>query len=131
MENASQALLIAGSILIALIILSIGVYLVANYAKVSESYENTQALTEITKFNANFTAFEGRNDITAQEIVTLNNLVKEYNDKNDPDIIINPKIGEASEDGAKFIKDNDGKKFRCESVNYDNSTGRVSSITFI
>ena len=35
MENASQALIIAGTILIALIILSIGVYLVSNYRQVA------------------------------------------------------------------------------------------------
>ena len=37
MENASQALLIAGTILIALIILSVGVYLTARHLQVRRS----------------------------------------------------------------------------------------------
>ena len=86
MENASQALIIGGTILIAIIVLSMGVYLFTNASKVGESYQQSQELSELAKFNARFTAFEGRKDITAQEIVTLANYVINYNEQNETDI---------------------------------------------
>ena len=141
MENASQALIIAGTILIAMIVLSVGVYLVANYSRVGESYEQTQIATEITKFNANFLKFAERTDITAQEIATLYNFVKNYNTNNDPDIeIIVPGIStqkptkETTENIQAFIIDsnNSNKRFKCleGNIKNDGPEGRVSSIKF-
>ena len=80
MENASNALIIAGAILIAIIVLSIGVYLVVTYSKVGNSYEQEMTAVELTKFNTKFTVFQDRNDISAQEIVTLKNFIEKYND---------------------------------------------------
>lgn len=145
MENASQALIIAGTILIAMIVLSIGVYLVANYSRVGESYEQTQMETEITKFNANFLKFAERTDITAQEIITLKNFAENYDNENGtttivnyPDKVTNPDKKEQAKKDAEFIKKyspaNDGKMqyFRCEEENivYGND-GRVTSIIFV
>ena len=70
MENASKALLIAGGVLIAILVLSIGVYLVSNLSKASDSYVSSLDTTEIIKYNSNFTIYIGRNDITIQEIIT-------------------------------------------------------------
>lgn len=81
MENASKAMLISGGVLIAMLVISIGVYLFANYSNVGSSYENRMEAAEIQKFNVNFTKFEGRTDITIHEIVTLTNFVKQYEEK--------------------------------------------------
>lgn len=135
MENASQALLIAGTILIALIVLSIGVYLVASYSGVGESYEQTQEITEITKFNTNFLKFVTRTDITAQEIITLKNFAQNYDSEHGTTTSVNyPNKGGID---AEFIKEysygNDKKikYFNCgeENIVYGND-GRIISITF-
>lgn len=134
MENASQALIIAGTILIAMIVLSIGVYLVSTYSVVGESYDQSKATAELVKFNSRFTAFEGRDDITAQEIVTLSNYVKGYNTENDPDINFVPNIvGNEIEFIKQNAPDEDGNLtyFKCigeDCIQYTN--GKVSSITF-
>ena len=126
MENASEALIIAGTILIAMIVLSIGVYLVVNYAQVGESYDQTRVETEITKFNTNFTVFEGRTDIKAQEIVTLWNLAKEYEKNNGYTVtILGVSIGD---DPAAFLKDN-SNLYSCIGITYGDD-GRVTSISF-
>lgn len=88
MENASNALLIGGGILIAMLILSIGVYLFINYSDLSASYERTMETTEIQKFNEKFLKFEGRQDITIQEIVSLANFAREYNKENGTNIVV-------------------------------------------
>jgi len=137
MENASNALIIAGSVLIAIIILSIGVLLFSTYTKVGESYEQTQTTEAVAKFNSKFTIFEERTDITAQEIVSIHNFVKEYNQENNSNINIVYPAGITSID-IEFIKnnsvDNQGKTiyFKCigdNCIEYDDK-GRVSKITF-
>lgn len=79
MENASKALLISGGILIAMLIISIAVFLFANYNGLGTSYEQTLDASEIQKFNEKFLKFEGRKDITIQEVVSLANFAREYN----------------------------------------------------
>ena len=54
MENASKALLIGGGVLIALLILSIGVYLFVEFRNLGTSYEKNIETSEIQKFNTNF-----------------------------------------------------------------------------
>ena len=138
MENASQALIIAGSILIAMLVLSVGVYLVSSYSQVGTAYEERQTSTELSAFNSRFFEFEGRTDITAQEIITLKKYIEDYNTENDPDITLtcNPNIN----NDIEFLKsnstknDSDGKiktqYFKCERVEADENTGKVKSITF-
>lgn len=128
MENASQALLIAATILIALIVLSIGIYLISNSSRVGESYEQTQELNEVTKFNSKFTVFVERDDITAQEVLTLYNFVENYNQNNDPDVDFSPKITNK----VNFLKSLDGEiqLYECKEDDIDYTNGKVSSIKF-
>lgn len=83
MENASKALLLAGGVLIALLIFAVGGYLALSSSQISGSYDKKLSADEIRKFNSNFTKFEGREDISAQEIVTIANFVQQYNQEND------------------------------------------------
>lgn len=151
MENASNALIIAGSILIAIIILSIGVILFSSYSKIGESYEQTRVVERLTKYNSNFTIFKERTDITAQEIVTLVNYARNYNEENETSIEVNVQysnevnenLADISKDLLEFIKKNstkivineEGKEeakiiyFECEEINYDEE-GRIIEIVF-
>jgi len=79
MENASKALIIAGGVLIAITIVSIGVLLINRYRTTADSYISRLDMTEIQKYNSNINVFEGRTDITAQEIVTLVNRLEQNN----------------------------------------------------
>ena len=54
MENASQALFMAAGVLIAIMVISIGVYLFSSASRITESYETTMSATEIQKFNNQF-----------------------------------------------------------------------------
>lgn len=138
MENASKALLIAAGILMAMLILSIAVFLFAHYAKIGEEYEQAQIVKEVEKFNNNFTRFEGREDITAQEIVTLYNFVQEYNQENaagitiiggptSPDKTIEFLINNSTDVSGNIIS------FECAPIgedDYDAETGLITTITF-
>ena len=149
MENASDALLIAGSILIALTILGMGVYLVTVYSNVGEAYGQKQITAEIENYNKHFTVFENRKDITIQEIVTLKKFAHEYAIKNGitkTEIKINLTPQNVNPDESKIAKTEVGiikekdpdiqptgnsAKFyyyECTAIGYDDE-GRVNLIT--
>ena len=66
MENASKALLISGGILIAMLVISIGVYLFANYSDVGSSYEQTMEATEGKDIRGEFSETFNNVTTTAQ-----------------------------------------------------------------
>ena len=148
MENASKALIIAGGILIAILILSMGVYLFSTYGQIGGSYEKKQAKEELDKFNSIFTKFEGRTDITVQEIVTLANFVREYNEENGRTAANGTNIkvcyntidlAGAGVDLLTFIKNNSTytdssgdtkiRQFQCENIESDDA-GQIIKINF-
>lgn len=79
MENASNALLMAGIVLIGILIISAGVFLFAEFSATSSQISNQLNATQISQFNSQFTKFEGREDITAHQIVSICNLAKKNN----------------------------------------------------
>jgi len=141
MENASKALIISGGILISMLVISIGVYLFASYSDVGSSYEQSMAATEIQKFNVNFTKFEGRDDITIHEIITLVEFTKQYKEQTEIDIPVTIGSDELKDnDIIELIKENSTKEtatgdeeikhFKCKEILY-NEDGKVESIKFI
>ena len=62
MENASKALIMAGAVLIAIMIVTIGVYLVGELGKTSESYVQQLDTVELQKYNSNFEVFIDEKD---------------------------------------------------------------------
>lgn len=140
MENASKALLMAGGVLIAILILSLGVYLFTTSRQLGTTYEGVIQENEIKKFNSNFTKYEGRTDITAQEIITTINLCKEYEENYgiSTDIAISNisgwsvnKINSKENGEIAFITDctNENYKFSC-SISYDDKTGIINKVNF-
>ena len=81
MENASKALLMAGGVLIGIMILSLAVYLIMNFGSASAEAHRINEQNQLNEFNVQFTAYEGRNDITIHDIVTVANLARSNNDK--------------------------------------------------
>lgn len=152
MENASKALIIAGSILIAMLVLGVGVFLFATYSEMGSEYERSLEINETMSFNEKFYNFEDRQDITAQEIVSLAQFIINYNDKT-PTVPVKVFVtGSATVSGElntksitdlmKFIEKNstepDGSvikisTFSCTDIKIDdtpNDTGRVIEIKF-
>lgn len=135
MENASKALLIAGGILLAMLILSIGIILYSNFANTAETYTTRMDQTEKTKFNSNFEVYSGRDDITAQDIVTLINFVAEYSKKTPIKVEITVGINSYtngwndSNDSINFLKNNLKTTFKCTNISY-HKDGEIASIEF-
>lgn len=105
MENATKALLIAGTILITIIIVSIAVYLYTMYSNQTKEYSETISAVELQKFNSKFEVLLDRTDITAQELVSVVNLAKQYSSQ------VKIYLGGSE---LKFTGDNTPEKFIME-----------------
>lgn len=137
MENASKALIIAGEILIAILVLSIAITLIMNVQSVPESYEATITTQEVEKANSYFTKNDGREDLSPQEVVSVINYAKELNNKYDEGIVIRvngvnyTSNSITNDDLINLIKNNLQEKYKC-AVNYNNmsSTGMIKEVKF-
>ena len=82
MENASKALIIAGAILLAIVIISLGLVVVNNTRGTADSANLNEQ--EIQTFNAKFTPYEGVN-ISGTRVKTLLQAVRASNTANSDD----------------------------------------------
>ena len=132
MENATKALLIAAGVLITIIVITIGVVLYQTFSSQTKGYSQTIETSEIQKFNSNYLIYIGRQNITAQEIVSTVNRAKEYND------IISIKVitrnGEINiNDSESFLSTYSDKTFECIYSSGNpvyNANGKVKQIVF-
>ena len=141
MENASKALIIAGGILIAILIISLGVYIFNNASILSSSYSDKLSQDELNKLNNKFLIYA--KDLTPQEMVSIINLVKENNtknvgvDENQIQVIIDNKIIDTlnvSQDWKAVIMEQAGvdndPKYKFISVEYNDNNGRISKMSW-
>ena len=80
MENASKALLMAAGVLIALMIISLGVYLFINFGGTSSTIHANITQNQINQFNSQFTVYDGT-EVTIYEVVSMANLAKQNNEQ--------------------------------------------------
>lgn len=92
MENASKALLMAATVLVGVLLLSLGVYLFTVFGDFSADMSKKLSEKDINEFNAQFIKYESyqddstgewRNTCRAQDVVTIANTAKENNSKYD------------------------------------------------
>lgn len=75
MENASKALLIAGSILIAILLIAVGMKVFNSTSGTTDSVETTMSAAELTMFNKKFLSYVGANKSKAQVVSLLNTII--------------------------------------------------------
>ncbi len=121
MENASKALIMAGGILIAIIIIAL---LIKGYTNVS-IFQKTKLSEEeqekLVAFNEQYTKYLGKY-VYGIEVSTLMNKCED-----DGNVIVELEKGST-------IPPNDvgqdTKYYKCTGIEYDNSTGKVKKIKF-
>lgn len=78
MENASKAIIIAGSVLIGVMILTMFVYVFRAAANTNKSYDDRQAKKQLEAYNAQFEIYNKYNN-TITELLTAINLAYDTN----------------------------------------------------
>ena len=79
MENASRALLMAATVLISVMVISLGTYLFTTFGTYSKNINKNLSAKQTQEFNAQFTKYEGGDPCTVYDIVTVINLAKNSN----------------------------------------------------
>ena len=79
MENASKALMIGASVLIGILILSLGVYLFIFFSNYVGNAQEQMSASELAEFNDKYMKYDGKSNLTIQDVITVKNLALENN----------------------------------------------------
>ena len=142
MENASKALIMAGGVLIGVLIISLAVYLFVSFGQTSAEINSQNAQKQISQFNSHFTSYEGNNQLTIHDVITVTNFAIENNKyyDNDTNYIVEViwddiNVTDASNSyiPSAWLKDSTliglQQKYKCKIVSY-HENGRVWKIQF-
>ena len=132
MENASKALIMAGGVLIAILLLTLFSYLFSKMASDTSSVYDDLQKHEIDEFNQRFLNFEGRNDLTAQDVATLINLAQDSGKDARVSSKVKISLGGTditSKDSNVWLKENGNSstKYKC-TVSIDPNTSLVNIV---
>lgn len=131
MENASKALIIAGGILIALIIITMFLMMFNNFANIKKDQEEQTRIEQISAFNAEFEAYNKKIMYGADVITLINKAVennKKYADNDDFKVKVILDDEEITS-SVNLANNEDAKKsiYTCVQTKY-NSLGRICEI---
>lgn len=126
MENASKALLIAGGVLIAIILIGL---LLTGFT-IIRSNENAnvkaQATKELKEFNQKFEAYN-KKALYGTDVITVMKMATQYNDVT-VEAYQNDKTTQIIE--SNIINNYKGKIFYCFNVEYSSETGKITKLKF-
>lgn len=126
MENAANALKIAGGILLAILTISLLVYMVANVSSVAEKQAKVKEAKQIKAWNAEWEAYNKKVLYGADVLTVVNKAESEKNYSVNVNIF--------NSDGTEMYKDDIQDKtinvFKCIKMETDSSTGRINYIEF-
>lgn len=130
MENASKALMIAGGVLVALIIITMFLMMFNNLSNIKKEQEEATKVEQVEAFNAGFEAYN-KKIMYGVDVITLINKVAENNKKyasNSEYQITVILDGEAITSSSNLIgTDNEKTIYTCKKTEY-NSYGRICKI---
>lgn len=135
MENASKALLMAGGVLIAVLVIGLFVYMFTSMSGVFQSQEDIEYAKEIEEYNKEYLSYN-RKLLRGADIISLMNKANDNYKRNgsadEYNVIVKYRLlGETTynttySDFTEFKR----KIFDCEGVSYNNA-GRISEMRFV
>lgn len=134
MENASKALLISAGVLLAILLLSLFAYLMRQMGTSTSGIYSTLSQHEISEFNQKFLNYEGRENLSIQDVITIVNLAKDNNEKANRPTIIEVTVDEldwskkTTEELNDLLKQKIDLTYSCTKVETDYSSLLVKKI---
>lgn len=127
MENASKALLIAGGVLIAIIIVSLLVRTYGSIGRFQKQQLSIEETERIEKFNKEYTKYQGQY-VYGTEVITVINKSANDSTTSTVDVFVdNKKVDSTYINSIENLK---SKPFYCEKIGYG-TDGKVNEIRFI
>ena len=131
MENASKALLIAGGILLALMTLSLVIYMSTSTTRIVQAQNEKKVAKELQSFNESYEAYNKRL-MYGTDVITVYNKAADYNKKGESFISIKVYDKNGNEISISYEKEFKNKVFECvdAAIEYDDETGKISQMIF-
>lgn len=133
MENASKALLIAGGVLIAIIIITMFIMMFSRLSNIQKDQEEQTRIEQLAAFNAEFEAYN-KKVMYGVDVITLINKVaennKKYSGNTDYQITVILNGVEVTNSSSLLNEENEKYLFKCSKMTY-NGVGRVSTIEIV
>ena len=144
MENVSKALLIAGGVLIAIIILSMFLTMYNRVSSIAKTQEDKKAIEQVQEFNAEYEAFD-KSIMYGVDVITLYNKINNHNNEhsgkdiitlylknkvvNTIDMVDHTATVNYESDSPEVISNFDKSIFKCRKIEYNyNNQGKVNEI---
>lgn len=131
MENAAQALLIAGGILLAILTLSLLVYMSNNVSTIGTAQAQEKEAKRLAAWNAEWEAYD-KTRLYGVDVLTVVNKAEQNNADYEDSELYEVLIVDENDNKitAEYITDYKKSIFECIGVEYNNQTGRVNKMTF-
>lgn len=126
MENASKALIIAGSVLIAILVISLGLLIFKSTQGTTDQTQELGKTLEVQQFNSQFLKYCGTS-VKGSQVRTLCEVIIAHNANSDNKVSINTKSDATDISNIRnSIKTNQNYSV---TQNINKSTGLIESIT--
>ena len=135
MDNATEALLIAGGILLGILTITALVYMFNNLSIMGNAQEKREETKRLAEWNSEWEAYN-KMQLRGAEVLTVvnkakqNNSMYEENSKYNVNVEINGKDNYGNEINISNIAKYKRSIFECTKMSYNSETGRVNTIIF-
>ena len=131
MENATNGLMMAGSMLVAIIVLSLFVYLFSSMGGIAKDFQANIDEKAVQKFNEPFERYIGKENLTPHDLMSVYNLAEQANiDAGFEAVKISGVKAQDLSDVSQFLSSE--KRYRCpaENVKYSEETKKICYMEF-
>lgn len=142
MENTSKALIIGAEVLIGVLLLTLMVLMFREAGNFSKTVNDNIEAKTISEFNAQFTIYQARDNLVAQDVITIANLARNYNLTQDTKLQIQVIVrgADSKYNYAHTLKDEQTyefiqkyaiqtqRTFTCTNITVQELTGKVNKI---
>ncbi len=128
MENATKALIMAATVLIAVLILALGVYLFRNYSEVARKNEERQSAQSLVQYNTKIEKYKDKT-LSIQDVLTIANLAKDYNERKSDkgmEVMLNgsdllDKLDKKNYDWTDLLDEKNDKEYKISRIDKDDN----------
>ena len=133
MENATEALLMVGGVLLGILTITLLVYMFGNISTLGNAHDKNDEMQRLADWNSEWEAYN-KQLLYGTEVLTVINKVEQNNSEYDDDEMKIEIVGKYSNNDvldtfADFVKMHKTGVYTCEKMEY-NETGRVHRIIF-
>ena len=121
----------AAEILVGVLLLSLMATLFYIFTNYQAEITSNQAQKDLYQFNAKFEGFKDK-ELTAQDVLSIYNLAKDYNSKFDGEVRVSVKVqGVTSKEitvSSEFLNADNKKTYEISNIGYNEADGKIKLI---